>query len=205
MAENGNARLLLAVIVSFIVGGVVGFIAGVASTKAGSEFLDELVEQETQADVEHPKNMVRPAFELQYPGNWRIDTDDEDYDQDQLFSIESPGAAFAMFVIGQMETDPEQGLKNQLEAFGRIYQNAPATRFERYGSYAGKGAVLKAKVLGVATTARLFSMYEDGWTVMITQQCPDEDLKYVEDGLSLIEESFRLRTEGTAASKDEVE
>jgi hypothetical protein len=66
--------------------------------------------------------------------------------------------------------------------------------FERYGRHAGKGATLKGKILGTRTTVKLFALSQDGLTVMITQQCPEEDLNQVQAGLDLIESSFLLRT-----------
>ena len=67
-------------------------------------------------------------------------------------------------------------------------------RFEKYGSFTGKGAILKSKTAGSSSTTKLFSFCHDGLRVMITQFCPDSNLKRADAGLSLIENSFSLRT-----------
>jgi hypothetical protein len=192
MTKTHVVSLIIAIVVSLVVGVIAGFFLGAASTKAGKAFLNNILENEQKAEVSRPKTLVRDRFQLQYPSNWRIKVDDEDYDPDAMFSIESPGSAFVMFVIGAGETKPEDTLQSQIRPFEKLMNRPVVTRFERYGRFTGKGAILKGKVMGIRTTTRLFSLYQNGLTVMVTEQCPDEDLKPVQPGLSLIEKSFSL-------------
>ena len=100
--------LVAAVILSLVIGGIAGFVLGIASTRAGKAFIRGMVEAEKNAEVTHPQKLVREKFELEYPSNWKIDAEDKDYDPDHMFSIDSPGNAFVMFVIGSGDTDPRR-------------------------------------------------------------------------------------------------
>ena len=148
------------------------------------------------ADVSHPRNLVRERFQLQCPSNWKVDVNDEDYDADHMFSIDSPGSANVMFVMGSLETNPEDVLQDQISAFEKLFGAPTISRFERYGQISGKGAILQGKIMGNRITVKEFSFYENDLTVMITQQYPDENFKYVQDGLTLIESPFSLKARG---------
>jgi hypothetical protein len=193
MKSSQSVTLILVVIASLVVGGVIGFILGVASTKAGKAFLEELLEEEQNADVAHPHVVIRDRFQLQYPTNWKIDVNEEDYDPDQNFSIDSPGSAFVMFAIGTEELEAEESLRIYLRQYEKLGSVA-IERFERFGRYTGKGAIVKDKSMGVRSTIKLFAFNQKGSSFMITQHWPDEDLKKVQAGLNLIENSFSLVT-----------
>ncbi len=193
MNKPSQNVLVIAVIISLVIGGALGFVAGVASTKVGKAFFKNLFQDEMKADLTHPQQLVRDGFELEYPSNWKIDTEDSDYDPDHMFSIESPGNAFVMFVIGAGETQPEEILQIQIRQFEKLMSNTSMERFERYGRLSGKGAVVKGKILGSSTTVKLFAFNDRGQTLMITEQCPDEDLIRVKDGFALIEKSFVMK------------
>lgn len=109
-----------------------------------------------------------------------------------MFSIDSPGNAFAMFNIGSIEINPEENLQIYIQKFEKLMSDPVIVRFERYGRFSGKGVILKGKIMGIRTTTKLFTFNQKDVTVMITQQCPDEDLKDVQAGLNLIENSFSL-------------
>jgi len=184
--------LIAAVISALVAGAVAGFFAGVASTRAGEDLLQGLVEHEEDAEILNPQTIIRERFTLSYPSNWKVDVNDVDYDPDHNFSIESPGSTFVAFLFGAVETSPEDNIQGQIHTFSRIMDNPVITRFTKYGSLTGKGAILKGDILGMPHTARFFSSWQDGLTVVIVQQCPDKDMKRAGKGLSLIEGSFSL-------------
>jgi hypothetical protein len=189
-----SSRLLaFAVIASLLVGGVTGFFLGIGSTKIGKQFLEDMVEDEQQADVSNPSKVQREKFEIQYPSNWKVDTEDEDYDADTMFSIDSPGSTFVMFVIMPGLVDPDEMVQIQIEQFRKLVSTMSVTKLERYGSHTGKGAKLTGKTLGISTTTRVFSFKQDNMTIMITEQCPDDDRPLAQAGLKLIEKSFKLK------------
>lgn len=113
-----------------------------------------------------------------------------------MFSIESPGAAFVMFIIGETRTNPEDHVQEQIAALRKIMDTPMISRFQRFGQFSGTGATLRGKIFGIRTTSKVFSFYENDLTVIIIQQYPDEDLKYVQEGLTLIESSFSVRASG---------
>ncbi len=162
--------LTAAMAMSLLVGGIAGFFLGVASTKAGAAFLINLVGQEQQAETGMPRKLVRERFELRYPKNWKIDVDDADYDPDQMFSIDSPGAAYVMFVLGNMETNPEDSLKEYIHSFSKLMDKPAIQPFETYGQIHGKGAILQGKLMGIKTIVKVFACYSQGVTAIIVQQ-----------------------------------
>lgn len=197
MTKKHAVPVLVAVLVSLVLGGVSGFFLGVFSTQAGKAFFESLFEEEERPDVGHPIVLIRERFQLEYPGNWTVDVEDEDYDPDAMFSIESPGAAFVMCVIGVGEMNPEEILQIHIGNFEKLMDNVAVERFEQLGSLTGKGARLKGTILGFRTTTKIFSFCQDGLLVQIVQQCPDADLSYAKEGLELIENSFLLRSNTT--------
>ncbi len=185
--------LIAGMVISLLVGGIAGFFLGIGSTKVGARFLEDLVEEEQQAETGTPKKLGRARFELLYPANWKIDTDDEDYHPDQMFSIDSPGSAYVMFMLDDIETNPEDNLQHQINGFSRMLDTMDIQPFKTYGQVHGKGAILRGTVLGTKITVKTFACYSQGMTAIIVQQYPDEDVGYVKDGFRLIEESFILK------------
>lgn len=200
MKKVSTGILVLAVLGSLLLGGIAGFFVGVASTEAGKAFLEEILQEEQMAEVAHPGKIVRERFQLRYPSNWKVDVNDDGYDPDRMFSIDSPGSSYVMFQMGTLEMKPEDALQGQIAQFEKLMGSSTLTRFEKYGRFSGTGAMISGRIMGVRTTARLFSFSREDLTVMITTCHPDEDLEYVKDGLALIEHSFSLKT-GNAADE----
>lgn len=184
--------LVLIILGSIIAGGIGGFFLGVLSTKAGKAFIADIFQEELLADIKSPKNINQERYMLQYPGNWKLNIEDEDFDLDSMFSIDSPGNTFVMFVLNNGEIDSEESIKDQIHQFEKIMSNSIIERFEKFGKYSGKGAIMKGKNMGIKMTVKLFSFTIDDFSIMITQQCPDEDLLLTQDGLKLIENSFEI-------------
>lgn len=188
--KNVRVSVFIASVVVFL---IVGFFLGIVALNGGKSFISMLVEDETKADVSHPRELVRAGFQLKYPGNWKIDREDKDYDPDRLFSVESPGAAQIMFALGRVEVEPEKNLANQIAVFQKVMGSPPRQYFEKYGKLVGKGAIFRGSVIGSPTTVRVFSFGGRGRTVMITEQWPNDDTHFVQEGFKLIENTFSLR------------
>lgn len=182
-------------VVAFMGGNVTGFFAGIYSTRAGSEFIDDLFEQEKPADVTNSIALARPTFALKYPGNWKIDSTDEDYDQDHSFRVESPGSSFVSFMIFDAATDPADNVDAQIAGYAaNLIRNPTRTDFGTWGSFQGSGALLRGKLLGfLPAYIRLFSAAVDERSFVVIEFCYDEDARMVEPGLRLIESSFAFR------------
>ncbi|MBI5545117.1 MAG: hypothetical protein HY901_14600, partial [Deltaproteobacteria bacterium] len=151
---------LLLCLGSLVVGGGLGFLGGVLSVPAARSFFAGMFEDERQADVAHPKRFERPGFRFDYPGNWKIDREDSDFDPDHLVSVESPGASFAMVIVAAPELDPAAATRAQEEAFSKKLFRGQATRtpFQKWGRFQGEGVDLGGRILGLSPGAvRVFS------------------------------------------------
>jgi hypothetical protein len=162
---------------------------------AGS--LEGLVQMEQEADVRAPKRIVRERFRLEYPGNWTVDEEDEDYDPDHLFSIDSPGSCSVTFIVFEALIDAKTSLATQVEGIvPRIMKEPVPMPFARWGAYHGEGVTLAGRMLGLYTgSIRIFAHESEpgDLTLTVVEFCFDEDLPLVRPGFELIERSFALR------------
>ena len=157
---------------------------------------ESLVQTEQKADVRATKPIVRERFHLEYPGNWTVDEEDEDYDPDHLFSIDSPGSCQVTVVIFDSAISAKNSVDAQVEAFvPKIVKDPVQTPFARWGAYDGEGVTLAGKMLGLLKgSIRIFaheSVRED-LTLTVVEFCYDEDLPLVRPGFELIERTFEL-------------
>src|SRR5262245_53949127 len=101
---------------------------------------ESLWESEQAADVRATKSIVRERFRLEYPGNWTIDVEDEDYDPDHLFSIDSPGSCHVSVIVYDAAIPAEQCVAAQVRSFvPKLVKDPVQTPFTRWGAYDGAG------------------------------------------------------------------
>jgi hypothetical protein len=179
-------------IVCFLAGNFTGFLLGIWSTEAGSDFLEDALSDEQPANVSQSRQLVRDAFRVDYPGNWQIDSADEDYDPDHLFSIDSPGSSFAMFLVLDVPSEPATNVEEQVRQFSKLFNNSAESRFTNWGKYSGEGVHLQGRIFGMKSGVRIFSSSSSSRSIIVVQQCVDEDLADVEPGFDLIERTFEL-------------
>jgi hypothetical protein len=190
----GNKRGWGMFLLGCAVGGVVGFGAGVASVKAVREIFLSAFQDERSAEVDQPQLVDRPAFRLQYPQNWKVDTADTSYDPDRMFSIDSPGTSFVLFSILTGEIDPQLALDAQVNQHQKVIHDATRTPFERWGAYPGKGMLLTGKKLDISPgTVRIFAFRVGERTFTVVESTSDDDRSKVAPGFALVERSFRVK------------
>jgi hypothetical protein len=157
---------------------------------------ESLVQTEQKADVRATKPIVRERFHLEYPGNWTIDVEDEGYDPDHLFSIDSPGSCHVTVIVFDAAISAKDSVKAQVEAFvPKIVRDPVQTRFARWGAYDGEGVMLAGRLLGLQKgSIRIFAheSEREDLTLSVVEFCFDEDLPLVRPGFELIERSFEL-------------
>ena len=189
----------------FVLGNVTGFFAGVYSTKAGREFLEDLATTEGAADTKHPHEINRKGFRLKYPGNWTIDTKDEDYDPDHLFTIESPGSSFTMMIITPEPTDPADDIRSMVDAYvPKLLKDPRRTPFTKWGAYLGRGVELRGRVMGINRGGlRIFAHASPTVSFTVVELYFDDDLTMVKPGLQLIASSFSLRESSESSQEDQ--
>jgi len=92
----------------------------------------------------------RPAYMLHYDASWNIDSSDSDFNFDSYFSIDTRSNNGAVsFFIFDTPTDPAEHVKAQVKAhLAKVMKNGSVTYFEKWGSFSGKGALIKGKLLG---------------------------------------------------------
>jgi len=133
---------------------------------------------------------------MQYPAGWAIDTADEDYDADALFSINAPnGESMVMFVIYDMALDTADLMKKQEDAFTAELLKKPAiSHFNSWGRYKGSGKVLKGKLMGIYKGFVRIFIYTDGKkTLTVIEQCSDKDYEGLKKDYELMASSFEFK------------
>jgi hypothetical protein len=158
--------------------------------------LESLLQTEQKADVRATKPIVRERFHLEYPGNWTIDEEDEDYDPDHLFSIDSPGSCHVTVIVFDAAISAEHCVETQVEVFvPKLVKDPVQTPFASWGAYDGEGVTLAGKILGLLKgSIRIFAheSEREDLTLTIVEFCYDEDLPLVRPGFELIERTFEL-------------
>lgn len=155
-----------------------------------------LVQAEQQADVRATKRIVRERFHLEYPGNWTIDEEDEDYDPDHLFSIDSPGSCHVTVIVFGSAIPAKDSVEAQVGALvPKLVRDPVRTPFARWGAYDGEGVTLAGRLLGLQKgSIRIFAheSEREDLTLSVVEFCFDEDLPLVRPGFELIERTFEL-------------
>lgn len=192
--RSSKTPWIAGILIGLVAGGTGGFFAGVASTKAGKALFEDLLTDEEPAAVTRPIAIARPGFKLQHPSNWKVDTKDEDYDPDHNFTIESPGSSMVIFYVFDVEIDPEEQIRAQIEAqTKKVVPGARQTPFTRWGRYEGKGVELRGRMLGIAPgVTRIFAHGDERGGFLAVEMTYDDDAAAVRPGFALIESSFAL-------------
>ena len=142
------------------------------------------------------RHINRPAFELQYPANWHIDSLDTDYDIDSYFSIIAPvDDGVSIFVIYNIPVDEQEQVSGQVKAhLEKIMKNGSVSYFSNWGSLKGHGAIIKGKTMGVwKGEVKIFCHSSDSCSFLNVSQYLDRDQEKVLPGFHLIESSFKLK------------
>ena len=191
---SSSSRALVGVGLVCALGGcVIGFVLGGLATKVGWKILTGSLESAAPADVTRPALITRPAFSLSHPGNWTIDTQDEDYDPDAYFDINAPAQGKIIFRVGPPAIGSPESVDGTISAMTeRLVQNATLTSYTTWGSYSGHGLEARGKILVTHGRVRAFGWSTDAVGVLVTEIRYDEDEVLNKPGYDLIESSFRL-------------
>ncbi len=187
--------VLAIAIVAFIAGGGLGFAAGVLSVKGARDFATSMVRSERPADVAQPVTVDRPEFRFQHPGNWTVDSKANDYDPEHLFSVDSPGLSFALFIVAEGELSPKSSVDAQVAAqTSKVIKGATQTPLTRWGAHAGEGVLLTGKQLGITPgTILVFAFREHDITYTVVESTFDEDRANVQPAFDLIARTFVVK------------
>ncbi|MBP7557961.1 MAG: hypothetical protein KA821_16915 [Chitinophagaceae bacterium] len=142
--------------------------------------------------------IARDSFSISYPAGWTIDKEDPDYDPDALFSFDSPdGNNMIMFIIMNVPIDGQEMLNQQVTEFQKqLIKNPEITEFTQWGRYTGQGKILKGKLLGLTKGfVRIFVYTDDDKSMLVVQQCYDDDFVTLKKDYELMEQSFRFASD----------
>lgn len=149
------------------------------------------------AEAQNMKTIDRDSFSLKYPDTWTIDTKDEDYDPDALFSLDAPAeGATIMFMIFDAVIDVDDMLKAQQEAMTKEVIKKPSsiTQFNEWGNYKGKGILIKGKILGVLKgQVKVFIYTDDNKSMLVMEQIYDSDMVVTGVEFEQIAKSFKFK------------
>lgn len=180
-------------VICFILGNVTGFFIGVSSSRLGQEFLEGAFSRAQPADTSRSKKISRKGFSLSYPANWKVDTSDEDYDPDHLFSIDSPNDNTVTFFVFDMPSTPRENVQEQVDAFATLIKNPVKTTFAKWGQCKGYGVDLKGKMLSfLKGGARIFSHSSKSKSFIVIETYYEEDMNTDGPGFRLIESTFKM-------------
>ena len=152
--------------------------------------------QSTYSQKQKENIINRTAYMLHYDASWHVDSSDNDFSFDSYFSLDTRSNNGAVtFFIFDTPTDPAEHIEAQVKAYlAKIMKNGSVTYFEKWGSFSGKGALIKGKLLGsFSGEIRVFSYSNNNLSFLIVSQLFDEDKPMDQPGLDLIEKTFRLK------------
>ena len=138
----------------------------------------------------------RPAYELKYPSDWKIDTVSEDFGIDNCFSIATPQEdGVSIFIIYNTLIDEEEHVSNQVkDHLKSTTKNGIVSYFDHWGSFKGHGALIKAKIMGVWNgEVKIFCHSGDSCSFVTVSQYLIRSKQTTLPGLQLIESSFKLK------------
>ena len=188
--------LALTILLGVFLGILLGFFLGVYSTEAGKDLMGVVSEQpreEQPADILNQNEISREGFSLKFPGNWKIDTGDVDYDPDGWFLIESPGYCFAEFSMLNESLNTSAVTQALILSYSeQLTEVSEITNLTDWGGYGGNGFTLKGKRVMNDVEIKLFSYSSDKKSFFVTEFCYDDDLEMVGPGFQLIESTFKL-------------
>lgn len=143
------------------------------------------------------KTIDRDSFSLKYPDTWTIDTKDEDYDPDALFSLDAPAeGATMMFMIFDAVIDVDDMLKAQQEAMTKEVIKKPTSisNFYQWGNYKGKGILIQGKILGVLKgQVKVFIYTDNNKSMLVMEQIYDSDMAVTGKEFEQIAKSFKFK------------
>lgn len=152
-----------------------------------------IFERARPADIQHPKEMSNRYFSFKYPGNWKVDTTDPDYDPDTYFDINAPAQGSVIVQFFDPQITPQAGADAIAEKMKKLLLNRTETPFETWGKQKGYGIQLRGfLVVGIASI-RVFGLGNDQATVVIIEMRYDEDERNNRRGYNLIAESFKWK------------
>jgi len=189
-----TVAILLTAAVMFPLCLAAGLALGVYSTEFGKQLLAVATSVEEPAEVVQTTTIARKHFQLEYPSNWTLAKNDEYFDIDHYFSIDTPGYSYVLFAIWRVDAPPRDDLQDSIKYFSKLLRVSRTSSFAKWGRYSGSGVHLAGKYDGEPAEVRVFSHSSDDLTFMVTEFFDTATKHHVKSGYDLIEATFVLHS-----------
>ena len=185
--------IAIGLFVGLLVGVLVGFGLGTVTTRQVRRAADGA--QEEPADVASPKALEREGFQLKFPGNWRVASEEDDFDPDAYFSIDSPGGSYVTVEVIDEPIAVDEEVRQCVADFVPEWISRPAKEpFTTWGGYEGLGLHLTGRTAyGDQGGVRIFAHSTDRGAFVVIEVYYDEGLEHATPGFELIRETFKLQ------------
>lgn len=148
-----------------------------------------------EPDVVHAKTIDRPAFSLTHPGNWRVLTEDADYNPDKHFRIKAGVAdATIEFLIIPGRVALEKSVDASVENLrGKIKNIQTIGDASQWGNYHGYGKRLQGRIAVFDYQILVFAAQDRGNAFVVIEFKQLSSAEKVEPGFVLIRASFTMK------------
>jgi hypothetical protein len=155
-----------------------------------------LISYFTEADTSHPLTHTSATMTFQYPGNWFIDTDDDDYHPDSYVMVQAHGLHDAVAVIlhyPRSITLDEAEIIAALQRYRNLLGNSQEREgFSTWGEYRGRGKVFTGLIDDTPHIVRAFlAELPDSEVLEVTELWSEASTQEVRPGFDQIESSMR--------------
>jgi hypothetical protein len=193
LAVGIGIGLAVGAVVGMIVGTLLG--SGVAVLVMKADGPQEQAANQQGADVEHPETLARAGYALEFPGNWRVASEEDDFDPDAYFSIDSPGGSYLTIEIVDEPLDVAEEVRLCVADYVPEWLPRPAKEpFTDWGAYEGLGLDLSGRTVhGERGGVRIFAHSGEGGGFVVVEVFYDDERAQAEPGFALIRKSFQLR------------
>ena len=139
------------------------------------------------------KTHARKTFSFDYPERWTLQTGDDDYDPDALFTVDSPGACHTQVQLIEPSLEASRMTAIYEDKLGKTMLDRPKrATFARWGTFQGAGVELAGPMAGHDGSIRIFSHRGKRRAFTIIEFCFDDEMAETKPGFSTIESSFKL-------------
>jgi hypothetical protein len=160
------------------------------------------------------KYINRPAWQVKYPHNWRVDVEQSFHEIDYRLLVVGPGAWVQLELYDESALhSPEEDVRRSAEIVWNWEKISPPTdvkararklveelsiakplakRFDRWGNHQGKGIRVTGRLKPGPGSAAVFTSTVGPLSFVVTEICIDEKLARCGAGLELIRSTFKL-------------
>lgn len=185
---------LVLVLFACLIGNFSGYLIGLYSSESLVNLINDAFETEKYADITVPQTFNNKSFKINYPSNWKIDTESDVYDPETNIIFDSPGSSNITIIKFTNSAYKEEEL---IEDYSSVYDNLfdkihSNTEFSDWGNFKGKGKEVRGSYIGINVKVRLFVItnYDDSY--LIVEYITEDDYKFTEKGFQLIRSSFKF-------------